>query len=86
MPSVTITLTDTPTGGVAVYSNYAPALGSKTTPAQQAAQDIVNRTCREYGLKPVRQVGPLVHGGDIDAAHRGHDNAVEPLSFPRLDG
>ena len=78
MPSVTITLTDTPTGGVAVYSNYAPALGSKTTPAQQAAQDIVNRTCREYGLKPVRQAGPI--------AHRGHDNAVEPLSFPRLDG
>lgn len=50
MPSVTITLTDTPTGGVAVHSNYVPALGTKTTLAQTAAQDIINRTCREYGL------------------------------------
>ena len=76
MPSVTITITDTPAGGVSVYSNYVPALGSKPTPAQQAALDIVNRTCREYGLKPVRQVTPHTGCADVDAAMRGRDNGV----------
>jgi hypothetical protein len=78
MPSVTITLSDTPTGGVAVHSNYVPALGSKTSRAQTAAQDIINRTCREYGLpNPMQQVSaPLRDGVDIDAVHRSRDNVV----------
>ena len=40
MASVTITVEDTPKGGVAVKSNYVPALGSRTTVAQVAAQEI----------------------------------------------
>lgn len=78
MPSITITITDTPTGGVAVHSNYVPALGGKTTPAQMAAQDIVNRTCREYGLaNPIKRISPHLRDGvDIDAVHRSRDNVV----------
>jgi len=79
MPSVTITLTDTPTGGVAVHSNYVPALGAKTTLAQSAAQDIINRTCREYGLSnpTARITAALRDGVDIDAVHRTRDNVVK---------
>lgn len=79
MPSVTITLSDTPEGGVAVHSNYVPALGHKTSMAQSAAQDIINRTCREYGLpNPTRSVAPILRDGvDIDAIHRRRDNVVE---------
>lgn len=79
MPSVTITLTDTPAGGVAVHSNYVPALGAKTTLAQTAAQDIINRTCREYGLaNPTAKISAALRDGvDIDAVHRTRDNVVE---------
>jgi hypothetical protein len=78
MPSVTITLTDTPTGGVAVHSNYVPSLGAKTSLAQTAAQDIINRTCREYGMpNPIANVSPALRDGiDIDAVHRRRDNVV----------
>lgn len=78
MPSVTITLTDTPTGGVSVHSNYVPALGQKTSMAQSAAQDIINRTCREYGLpNPLNSVSQHLRDGvDIDAVHRTRDNVV----------
>lgn len=78
MPSITITLTDTPTGGVAVHSDYVPALGAKTSLAQTAAQDIINRTCREYGMpNPIASVSPAPRDGvDIDAVHRRRDNVV----------
>ena len=78
MPSVTITLTDTPEGGVCVASNYVPALGRNTSTAQSAALDIINRTCREYGLpNPLRTVtNALRDGVDIDAVHRSRDNVV----------
>lgn len=81
MPSVTITITDTPEGGVAVHSNYVPALGSKTSPAQSAAQDIINRTCREYGLSnPTAKISAALRDGvDIDAVHRTRDNVVKGI-------
>lgn len=50
MASITITLTDTPTGGVAVHSDFKPAIGVPCSPAQSAGLDIINRTAREYGL------------------------------------
>lgn len=77
MPSVTITITDTPTG-VSVHSNYVPALGAKTSPAQSAAQDIINRTCREYGLSnPTAKISAALRDGvDIDAVHRTRDNVI----------
>lgn len=78
MPTVTITLTDTPSGGVAVHSNYVPAQGAKTSLAQSAAQDIINRTCREFGLaNPTAKISPVLRDGvDIDAVHRTRDNVV----------
>ena len=50
MPSVTITLSDTPTGGIAIKTDFKPAVGSPCSAAQAAALDIIHRTAREYGL------------------------------------
>ena len=69
MPSVTITLTDTPTGGIAIKTDFAPAAGSPCSAAQAAALDIIRRTAREYGLgneavhRPARTV--LAGGTDL---------------------
>lgn len=52
MPSVTITLTDTPAGGVAIQHDFKPAVGAPCSAAQSAALDIINRTSKEYGLNP----------------------------------
>lgn len=52
MPSVTITLSDTPTGGVAIRTDFTPAVGAPCSAAQAAALDIIRRTAREYGLQP----------------------------------
>lgn len=50
MPSVTFTLTDTPTGEVAVYTDFKPAVGKPCSPAQAAALEVISRTRKEYGL------------------------------------
>ena len=50
MPSVTITLIDTPTGGVAIQTEFHPRAGNPCSPAQAAALDIIARTRRDYGL------------------------------------
>jgi len=71
MPSVTITLTDTPNGGVAIHSDFRPAVGHPCSPAQSAALDIISRTRRHYGLAELPMAGI-----DIDAVHRRRDNVV----------
>jgi hypothetical protein len=71
MPSVTITLTDTPTGGVAIHSDFKPAVGNPCSQAQSAALDIISRTRRHYGLADLPMAGI-----DIDAVHRSPDNVV----------
>ena len=50
MPSVTITLTDTPTGGVAVHTDFKPAIGAPCSAAQSAALEIISRTKRDWGM------------------------------------
>ena len=50
MPSVTFTLTDTPTGGVAIQTDFKPAVGKPCSAAQAAALDIIARTRKDYGL------------------------------------
>jgi hypothetical protein len=50
MPTVTITITDTPSGAVSVHTDFAPAVGKPCSPAQAAALDILRRTRREYSL------------------------------------
>ena len=50
MPSITLTLTDTPAGGVSVASSFRPAIGHPCSPAQSYALDILARTRKEWGL------------------------------------
>lgn len=50
MAQVTITLTDTPEGGVAVQTDFKPAIGAPCSAAQAAALDIISRTRKHYGL------------------------------------
>lgn len=50
MPTVTLTLSDTPTGEVAIRSDFKPAVGNPCSPAQAAALDIIARTRKHYGL------------------------------------
>ena len=71
MPSVTITLADTPTGGVSVQSDFKPAVGLPLSQAQAAALDIINRTTRHYGLARL----PM-DGVDMDAVHKTRDRVV----------
>lgn len=75
MPSVTITLSDTPAGGIAIKTDFAPAAGRPCSLAQAASLDIIRRTAREYGLPPSFG-GKPVYGVDIDAVHRTRDNVV----------
>lgn len=58
MPSVTFTLSDTPTGGVAVHTDFKPAIGAPCSVAQAAALDIIRRTAREYGLDSTKPINP----------------------------
>lgn len=55
MPQVTLTLTDTPTGGVSVHTDFKPAIGAPCSAAQAAALDIIARTRSAYGLDANRQ-------------------------------
>lgn len=52
MPRVTFTLEDTPTGGVAVHTDFKPAIGQPCSQAQSAALEIISRTRKDYGLTP----------------------------------
>ena len=73
MPTVTITLIDTPTGGVAIQTDFKPAVGNPCSAAQAAALDIIARTKRDWGMK-----APLLAEVDIDAVHRTRDRVVKP--------
>jgi hypothetical protein len=48
MATVTLTLTDTPTGGVSIYSTYTPAIGSPCSAAQSTALEILSRTKKQW--------------------------------------
>lgn len=52
MPSVTLTLIDTPTGGVAIQTDFAPAIGNPCSPAQSTALEIMARTKKQWGVVP----------------------------------
>lgn len=57
MAEITITLRDTPAGGVAVHTNFKPAIGQPCTPAQGHALKIINRTHKQWGL--TEEQGPI---------------------------
>lgn len=73
MASITITLTDTPTGAVAIHTDFRPAVGAPCSAAQSAALDMISRTKRDWGMK-----APLLAEVDIDAVHRTRDKVVNP--------
>lgn len=50
MAEITITLRDTPAGGVAIHTDFKPAIGQPCTPAQGHALEIINRTHKQWGL------------------------------------
>lgn len=52
MASVTLTLTDTPAGGVAIHSSFEPAVGAACSPAQSEALEIIRRTRKDWGIAP----------------------------------
>lgn len=60
MPKVTITIADTPEGGISVESDYAITVGARCSLAQSAALDIIARTRKSFGLdKPSEKSGPI---------------------------
>lgn len=73
MPTITITLEDTPEHTVACHSSFTPAVGHPLSPAQMAGLDIIIRTNREWGVKALLS---KPDGVDIDAVHRSRDNVV----------
>jgi len=56
MATVHITLTDTPTGGVEVHTDFTPGIGAPCTKAQSTALEIFNRTRREWNLSGIEAV------------------------------
>ena len=56
MPTITITLSDTPTGGIAIKTDFTPAIGARCSAAQAAALDIIRRTSHEYGLPAIQPI------------------------------
>ena len=56
MPSVTLTLIDTPTGGVAIQTDFAPAIGNPCSPAQSTALEIIARTKKQWGVSAVAKI------------------------------
>ena len=81
MPAVTITLEDTPAGGVSITSDYRPTIGAPCTAAQAAALDIISRTRRDWGMK-----APLLAEVDIDAVNHTRDRVVaDPVAVARIN-
>jgi hypothetical protein len=71
MSKVTITLEDTAAGGVSITSDYTPTVGAPCSAAQAHALEIINRTRRDWDLRP----RPLLEI-DIDAVHRRRDRVL----------
>lgn len=80
MPTVTITLTDTPDGRVAIQHNFQPAAGHPCSPAQAAALDIINRTGRIWGVNVAGTRHMTLAEVDIDAIHRRRNHVVKAIT------
>lgn len=58
MPQVHMIFTDTPAGGVAVHTDFQPAIGRACSPAQAAALEIYNRTRKQWGMSTPEPTTP----------------------------
>lgn len=61
MATVHLTLTDTPTGGVDVQTDFHPGIGERCTKAQSAALEIFNRTRKQWGMTAIEAVHVQMH-------------------------
>lgn len=50
MAEITITLRDTPAGGVSIHSSFKPAIGGSCTPAQAQALDLHRMALKQWPL------------------------------------
>ena len=75
MPKVTITIEDTPEGGITIDMDHQPGIGQRCSPAQQAALEIISRTRKQWGVRTAPKPIPVA-GLDIDAIHRRRDNVI----------
>lgn len=64
MPTVVITLTDTPAGVPSVHSDFQPAVGKPCSPAQAAALDIIRRTRKDFCLPEPVQPDSIRYSSD----------------------
>jgi hypothetical protein len=78
MASVQFTLSDTPTGGVSIHTNFQPPVGKVCTVAQNAALEILNRTGKQWGVEPIHLQQP--------ATCRCFVQAVEAQQKPKRTG
>ncbi len=60
MAQITLTLSDTPDGGVSIHSSFTPAAGLPCSPAQSQALDIIARTHKQWGV-PVAPAHKVIH-------------------------
>lgn len=58
MAEITLTLRDTPEGGVSVRSQYAPAVGAHPTAAQKLAMDLHSQAVRRAMAPTLVDVAP----------------------------
>lgn len=92
MATVTLTVSDTPNGGISYHSSFEPAVGLPLTPAQACALEISNRTRKQWGLAPTAHrmqrgralviSGPQGSGkttlaADVAKRHGGYDHHAE---------
>lgn len=77
MPKITITLTDTDTGGVSCHGDFTPAVGQRLSPAQCAALEIIIRTNKQWGM-PARPIPSTLkccagHPVQVETGFSQHD-------------
>lgn len=50
MAHITMTLSDTPDGGVSIHTDFKPSVGNPCTPAQGYALDVIAKTHKQWGI------------------------------------
>jgi hypothetical protein len=69
MPTIVLTLNDTPNGAVSLHTNFTPAVGQPCSPAQATALDIIARTHKQWGIHIDAKPGGL----NMDAVLHMHE-------------
>lgn len=82
MADVTITLRDTPEGGVVAYSTFRPALGQRLTPAQSLGLDLTTQASHRAEVVHMHVAPPAsatpAEEGLISTALAHHPDQLSP--------